>query len=84
MSLKLRAKRLLASFAHLERFDAGRAERLLCEAQNRYLRENPEAGRLMDEVAERLCESPSDPEAARLWARLVEMNPELFGGPGTA
>lgn len=38
----------------------------------------------MDEVAERWRESPSDPEAAPLGARLVEMNPELFGGPGTA
>ena len=54
------------------------------EAQRRYMRENPEAGRLMDEVAERLCESPTDPEAARLWARLVEMNPALFGGQETA
>ena len=84
MTLKSRAKRLLASVAHLERADAGRAERLLLEAQNRYLRENPEAGRLMDEIAERWCESPTDPEAARLWSRLVEMNPALFGGQETA
>ena len=84
MTLRSRAERLLASVAHFERADAGRAERLLFEAQRRYLRENPEAGRLMDEIAERCSESPSDPEAARLWARLVEMNPELFGGPGTA
>ena len=84
MTLRSRAKRLLASVTHLERADADRAERLMWEAQNRYLRENPEAGRLMDEVAERLCESPSDPEAARLWARLVAMNPVLFGGSGTA
>ena len=79
MSLKFRAKRLLASIDHLQRADTGRAERWLFAERDKFLAGNSEAARLADDIAERSCVSPSDPELPRLWARMAEMNPALFG-----